>query len=162
MIYKTQCEAVGVCSRGLSVFNFFPSVGEVSAAYDFRDPKEKSRLEFYFDLLEKYNYPIRRIEFDVAVSQISHDYLADIVVFRDNERKIPYIVVDCLKQEISDAEFEIGVKEAIIKAEAFGADYAVCASGNKKRMIKLFSDNGIMRQETAGDLPIGYGAENSI
>ncbi len=33
-------------------------------SYNFRDPEEKIRIEYYFDLLEKYKYPITRIEFE--------------------------------------------------------------------------------------------------
>ncbi|MBU4000380.1 hypothetical protein KKG29_04390, partial [Patescibacteria group bacterium] len=35
--------------------------------YNFRDPEEKVRIEYYFDLLEKYNYPIMRIELEVEM-----------------------------------------------------------------------------------------------
>lgn len=169
MLYKTQCEAVKVCRQGLATFkfsahggsaeggnNFFLLVKEVAASYDFRDPKEKSRLEFYYNLLEKYQYPIERIEFDVVASLAASDCFADIVVFRDNERKIPFIAADCLRDGVSMADFKIGIKNAVAKASALGADFAVCVSGNKKRVIKLSRDKGLIAQKIIRDLPIGY------
>lgn len=160
MIYKTQREAIKTCRQSLATFNFnnfFLSLGDVTTSYNFRDPKEKARLEFYSDLLEKYQYPVGRIEFDAAVFLECSGRLADIVVFKDDERKIPYIAVECRKDGISGDEFQVDVKEAILKAEALGADFAVCVSGAKRRIVKLTRVNGVISQKIIRDLPVSYG-----
>lgn len=156
MFYKTQCEAVKVYQRDFlsGIFkSYFSLIREASGFYDFRDSKEKTRLMFYSDLIEKYRYPAERIEFDVAASRGFFDYLADIAVFKDYERKIPYIAVDCCRDGISDADFEASVKSAVVKAEALGADYAVCAGKDKKRIIKISRAKGEINQEIIFDLP---------
>lgn len=160
MAYKTQCEVIKVCRRDISAFSLishFLLLGDVSSSYNFQDPKEKARLEFYFDLLEKYKYSVGRIEFDVAVPSEYSARLADIVVFKDNERKIPYIVAECCKDRISDSAFDIRVKAAIDKAEALSAEFAVCVTRARRRMIKLNYINGVAYAKTVCDLPVLYG-----
>lgn len=160
MIYRTQCETIRVCRQDaafLSIKVIFPLLGEVSSSYNFHDPKQKTRLEFYFDLLEKYRYPLQRIEFDVAAPDNDPIYLADIVVFKDTEGKNPYIVVECCKEEISDKNFQIGIKAAIAKAEMFGAEFAVCVTSAKQRVVKLTYENGAVYSRTVCDLPVLYG-----
>lgn len=160
MIYRTQCESVKVGRQDLAAFNFnsyFLMLGDVSTSYNFHDSKEKARLEFYFDLLEKYRYPMERIEFDVALSSERSKGLADIVVFKDNQRKISYITIDCCKDRISDDLFEAAVKGVIVKAEALGADFAVCITRLRRRVVKLTRANGIVYTKTVCDLPILYG-----
>lgn len=160
MAYKTQCEMVKVCRQDLSVFelkDYFLLLGDVRTSYNFQDSKEKARLEFYFDLLEKYKYSVARIEFDAALPLKCLERFADIVVFRDDQRKIPYIAVDCYKDRISDAAFETGVKNTIAKAEALGAEFAVCATRARRRMIKLTNIKGVVYAKTVCDLPVLYG-----
>lgn len=160
MIYKTQCETIKVCRQNSAIFDFgvfFPLLGEPVAAYNFHNPKQKARLEFYFDLLEKYRYSIGRIEFDVAMPSGYSGHSADIVVFRDGEKKNPYIVIDCHRDGISDEAFETGVTAAIGKSEALGADFAVCATRLKRRVIKLTHASGVIYAKTVCDLPVLYG-----
>lgn len=160
VFYKTQCEIVKTSGKDFLGFNFnnyFLILGDILTSYNFHDSKEKARLEFYFDLLEKYRYAIGRIEFDVEMPAGYSGRPADIVVFRDSERKIPYIVADCCKDGISDAAFETGVKSAIGKAEALGADFAVCATRLKRRVVKLTHANGVIYAKTVCDLPVLYG-----
>lgn len=161
MLYKTQYEAVRVCRQDFLTFNLnilFPLLGDAGVFYNFRDSKGKACLEFYYNLLEKYQYPVGRIEFDVAVPSKYSVRLADIVVFKDNERKIPYIAVECCKDRISDSAFDIRVKAAIDKAEALSAEFAVCITRARRRMIKLTRVNGAVYAKTVCDLPVLYGA----
>lgn len=162
MFYKRQNERIKTCYADFSVLNpdnFFLLLGEAIGSYDFRDPKEKLRLEVYYNLLEKYQYPIERIEFDMNTSSLFSESFSDIVVFKDDERKIPLIAIDCLRDKISKQEFALGVQNAIIKAKAIGAEFAVCVSGNKKRVIKLLRVSGAISQKIIRDLPIAYEIE---
>ena len=73
---------------------------------NFDDPEEKVRVEYYFNLLEKYHYPGSRIEFEVEMPDRTPERYADIVIYEDNAKRETYVVVECKKDGISDAEFE--------------------------------------------------------
>lgn len=160
MLYKTQCEAVRVCRQDFPAVNFnnyFLSLGEIISSYNFHSSKQKTRLKFYFDLLEKYRYPVSRVEFDVAAPSAGENCLADIVVFRDSEGKVPFIAVHCDEDKISASGFQAGVKIAIEKAEAIGAEFAVCITHTRRRIVKLTYLSGNTYAKTVCDLPIWRG-----
>lgn len=79
----------------------------------FNDPEEYVRAEYYYDLLEKYRYLGRRIAFEIEMPDRTPERFADIVIYEDEARARPYIVVECKKDGISDAEFEQATKQAI-------------------------------------------------
>ena len=80
--------------------------------YDFRGPEEKVRASFYVELVEKYKYPSNRLDLEVVVPRRKPEDKADIVVYEDEERKRPYIVVECKKDGISKAEINQEVSRA--------------------------------------------------
>ena len=132
----------------------------VGKSYNFSDPEEKTRMMFYFDLIEKYKYPADKIEFEVGVSSEVTSKYADIVVFTNDEQRKPYIVVECKKDGISDAEFEQAVKQAIASAWDLGALFAVCVAGDKYRVVEV---DGLNNKIEIDDIPICYGENgNSI
>ncbi|MBU4000461.1 N-6 DNA methylase, partial [Patescibacteria group bacterium] len=63
-------------------------------------------------------------------------YYADIVIYENDDKKIPYIVVECKKDGISDAEFEQAVKQAIANDRVLKAPFAICVAGNTRRAIE--------------------------
>ena len=70
------------------------------------DPEEKVRAEFYAELIYRYGYSPDRIGVEITVPDRSPKiYYADLVVFRDDDRKRPFAVIECKKEAISDAEF---------------------------------------------------------
>ena len=64
---------------------------------NYSDPEEKVRAEFWAELIYKYEYPVNRIKIEVTVPDRLPTDRADIVVFRDDECKRPYAVVECKK-----------------------------------------------------------------
>ena len=74
--------------------------------YRFTDPEEKVRARFYVELIEHFQYSQNRIDLEVTVPRRTPSDRADIVVFQDDEKKNPFIVVECKKDETSEAEFE--------------------------------------------------------
>ena len=128
----------------------------VGKSYNFSDLEEKTRMMFYFNLIEKYKYPADRIEFEVGVSDeiLNKDKCADIVVFTNDEQRKPYIVVECRKDGISDLEFERAVKKAIANAWNTGALFAVCIAGDKYRVVEIDDLNNKVEID---DIPICYG-----
>lgn len=125
----------------------------VGKSYNFSSLEEKVRMIYYFDLIEKYNYPVDKIEFEVGMPDRTPDRYADIVVFTNNKQRKPYIVAECKKDGISDAEFEQAVKQAIANARLLKAPYAVCVACDKYCVMKIDRKNEIK----IDDIPIYYG-----
>lgn len=80
----------------------------------FDNPEEKDRSEFWAELIYKYDYPANRIKLEVAIPDRLPTDRADIVIFRDDECKRPYIIVECKKDGVTDAEFTYGTKRTSI------------------------------------------------
>lgn len=122
------------------------------------DPEEKVRAGYYFDLLEKYHYPADRIELETEMPDRTPERYADIVIYQDDTKKKPYIVVECKKDGISDAEFEQATKQAIANARVLHAPLAICVAGNTRRAMEVseWSDKEPERA-TITDIPISYG-----
>ena len=126
--------------------------------YNFSDPEEKVRAEYYFDLIEKYNYPTKRIELEVEMPDRTPERYADIVIYKDDEKKIPYIVVECKKDGITDAEFEQATKQAIANARVLKTPFAICVAGNTRRAMETEKWNDKTPEKAIiTDIPISYG-----
>src|SRR3990167_4543660 len=124
----------------------------------FNDPEEKVRADYYFDLLEKYQYPGRRISFEIEMPDRTPERYADIVIYEDDARTRPYIVVECKKDGISDAEFEQATKQAIANARVLHAPFAICVAGNTRRAMETAEWNDKEPEKaTITDIPISYG-----
>ena len=58
-------------------------------------PEEKIRAEFWAELIYRYEYEPERIGIEVTVPDRTPSDRADLIVFTDDEKKRPYIVVEC-------------------------------------------------------------------
>ncbi len=122
------------------------------------DPEEKVRAEYYFDLLEKYHYPAKRLELETEMPARVPRFFADIVIYEDDAKKKPYIVVECKKDGVSDAEFEQATKQAIGNARVLHAPFAICVAGNTRRAMETAEWNDKEPEKaTITDIPISYG-----
>src|SRR5690554_1421449 len=81
--------------------------------YRFTDPEEFVRAEYYVELIEKYQYQPKRIDLEIVVPRRTPSDLADIVIYEDDEKLKPYIVIECKRDGISDAEFEQAIEQAL-------------------------------------------------
>lgn len=123
-----------------------------------KDPEEQVRAEYYFDLIEKYRYAAERIELEVEMPDRTPERYADVVIYSDDARKKPYIVVECKKDGISDAEFEQATKQAIANARVLKAPFAACVAGNTRRAMETEHWNDKEPEKaTITDVPISYG-----
>jgi len=122
------------------------------------DLEEKVRAEYYFDLIEKYGYPAARIGLEVEMPDRTPERYADIVIYENDARTKPYIVVECKKDGISDAEFEQATKQAIANARVLHAPFANCVAGNTRRAMEtaIWNDKE-PEKATITDIPISYG-----
>ncbi len=113
----------------------------------FLNLREIIRARFYFDLIEKYQYPANRISFDVEISETT-ERLADIIVYDDTVQRTPFLAIECAGEE----GFEQNAMErALENAEILNAKYAVCATKDKYQIIEL------ERNLVLKNIPIAYG-----
>lgn len=82
----------------------------------------------------------------------------DLVVYKDDELKQPYIVVECKKNGISNAAFKNAIEQAFRYANYIKAFFAVAIAGNKREIFntKEFS-SGERQDNLISDLPFRYG-----
>ena len=126
--------------------------------YKFTDPEEQVRASYYVELIERYQYPEIRIDLEVTVPRRTPSDSADIVVFDDDEQKIPYIVVECKKDKISEAEFSQAIEQAFGNCHSLYGDLCGVVAGNTRRFFEVKNQNPRERtQNIIADFPIGYG-----
>lgn len=126
--------------------------------YRFTDPEEKVRAKFYVELIEYFQYSETRIDLEVTVPRRTPSDLADIVVFQDDEKKNPFIVVECKKDGISEAEFEQATEQAFGNCNSLSGYYIAVVAGNTRSAfdVKNFSP-GERSENIIAEPPIGYG-----
>ncbi len=126
------------------------------------DPEEKVRAEFYAELIYRYGYSPDRIGVEITVPDRSPNDYADLVVFKDDERKRPFAVIECKKEAISDAEFAQAVEQAWGNGNAakFRAAYVGVVAGATRRFLDCDDKKfGALERDknVIADLPINYG-----
>jgi len=119
----------------------------------FTDPEEKVQAETYISLVITYGYPIARIDMFVKVQMGSETKEADIIVYADDAKKQPLIIVECKKNEISEAEFKKAVDQAYSYAYALAGTvkYLYITSGLKSEFYKVNKDK--KTRETITTIP---------
>lgn len=127
----------------------------------YADPEEQVRAEFWAELIYRYGYEPQRLGLEVIVPDRTPHDRADIVVFRDNERKRPYAVIECKKDGITDAEFNQAVEQACGNGTwaKFRADYVMVVAGATRRAFDFTGKYGALEREEniIADLPLQYG-----
>lgn len=127
----------------------------------FDDPEEQVRAEFWAELIYRYSYEPERIGIEITVPDRTPKDSADLVVFRDDERKDPFAVIETKKDGISDNEFEQAVEQAAGNgtADKFRAEYIGVVAGLTRRFLDFSGAYGAMEREknVIADLPAAYG-----
>jgi type I restriction enzyme M protein len=122
--------------------------------YRFSDPEEQVRAETYLSLIIEYGYKPQRISLEFIVPKRTPSDLADIVVFEDDEKKKPYIVIECKKQKISEAEFNQAIEQGFGNAVALGARFVQITSGIKTKSYDVKNYPTLERvQNIIADIP---------
>ena len=126
--------------------------------YRFTDPEEQVRARFYVELIEHFQYSQNRVDLEVQVPRRTPSDRADIVVFQDDDKKEPFIVVECKKDGISEAEFDQAIEQAFGNCNSLGAYYTAVVAGNTRRSFDVKNYKPGERSENIiADPPIGYG-----
>jgi len=91
------------------------------------DPEEKVRAELWAEL----------IGFEVNVPRRTPNDYADLVIFRDDEKKMPWFVIECKRGDLSDAAFDQAIEQACGNRVSLGAPY--CGAVHTKLVIWSYS-----------------------
>ena len=78
---------------------------------NFNDPEEKIRATIYSWLILERGYAADRIEVEYIVPRRTPGDKADIVVFLDNRRTEPYLVVEAKRSNISDRDWRQAIEQ---------------------------------------------------
>ncbi len=124
------------------------------------DPEEKVRAEFWAELIYKYGYAPQRIGIEVKVERRTPDDRADIVIYRDDEKKHRYFVFECKRPDVSDAEFVQAIEQACGNRASLGAPFCGAISGITRKLLR-FDDkkygSGERNNNVIADVPENYG-----
>lgn len=104
---------------------------------NFNNPEEKVQAEAFLSLILNYDYPVLRIKNYVPVQMGVETKEADIIVYSDDECKIPFIIVECKKEEVTEQEFSKGVDQAYGYADRLRAKFVWTTSKIKNEYYEV-------------------------
>lgn len=119
----------------------------------YTDPEEKVQAETFCRLVLEYGYAGKRITINETVTMGSSKKEADIIVYNDDALEQPHIIVECKKQDVSEAEFKQAVNQAFAYAHALAGTtkYVWVTKGDKNEYYKF--DKNTNRKEEEADIP---------
>lgn len=117
---------------------------------NYNNPEEKVQAETFLRLIIDYKYPVNRIKQFVSVTMGSDIKEADIVVYDDDMCIRPHILIECKRQEVSEAEFQQAINQAYSYAFALPGEvkYVWVTSGIKSDYFEVDKN-----QNTRNQLP---------
>ena len=123
------------------------------------DPEEKVRAELWAELIYKYEYSAELIDFEVNVPRRTPNDFADLVIFDDDDdKKMPYFVIECKRPEISDAAFAQAIEQACGNRASLGARYCGVVAGLTRRLLRFDKyPPGERGRNHLTDIPVSYG-----
>ena len=127
-------------------------------SYNFQDPEEIVRASFYVKLIDKYKYPENRIDLEVVVPRRTPSDSADIVVYEDDARKRPYIVIECKKEGIPQSAMTQAIEQAFGNANSLRAPYAMMVAGSIEVAFDVAGFDSKEREKNRiPSIPVRYG-----
>ncbi len=107
--------------------------------YAYNKPEDKVQAETVLRLILDYNYPARRIKQFVQVTMGREVKEADIIVYEDDACIRPHILVECKREEVSEAEYQQAIEQAYSYAFALPCDikYVWVTSGIKSDYFEV-------------------------
>ena len=80
------------------------------------------------------------------------------MVYEDDELKKPYVVVECKKEKITDAEFKQAIEQAFGNANSLRAKFASVIAGTTKTAFDVAGFKSSEREKNViSDIPVKYG-----
>ncbi len=122
----------------------------------FKNPEEKVRGSYFCELVLDYDYPTKNIDVEVIVPRRTPEDRADIVVYDDAGAE--YLVIECKKDGISDAEFKQAIEQAFGNANSLRAKFASVIAGITKTAFDVAGFKPSERDKNViSDIPKKYG-----
>ena len=123
------------------------------------DPEERVRAELWAELIYKYEYPPERMGFEVTLPDRTPTRYADLVIYCDDALKSPYFVFECKKGDVSDAEFDQSIEQAVGNRNLLGAPYCGAVAGLTRRLLRFDKfPPGERERNRVTDIPVRYGS----
>ncbi len=116
------------------------------------------RAQFYFELIDKLDYPPENIDLEVQVYRRLPKDFADIVVYEDAAQTKPFIVVELKREGVNSAEFSEAIVQAWGNANNLGAKYAVAVAGCIQYAFEAKTFDRKNKELHAVNLPERYGS----
>ncbi|MDD5237348.1 MAG: restriction endonuclease subunit M [Candidatus Omnitrophica bacterium] len=124
----------------------------------FKNPEEKVRASYFAELILDYDYPQKRIDFEVVVPRRTPEDRADIVIYEDDELKKPYLVNECKKDGITEAERKQAIEQVFGNANSLRAQLASVVAGTTKTAFDVAGFKPKEREKNViSDIPKKYG-----
>ena len=122
------------------------------------DPEEKVRAELWAELIYRYEYDPELIGFEVNVPRRTPNDYADLVIYQDDEKKMPYFVIECKRADVSDAAFNQAIEQACGNRASLGANYCGAVDGIRRRLLRFDKfPPGERERNHITDFPVRYG-----
>lgn len=122
------------------------------------DPEEKVRAAFYAELIFNYEYTAQRIGIEIVVPRRTPSDRADIVVYEDDELTKPFIVIECKRDGISQAELNQAIEQSRGNRASLGAPFAGVVSGITRHFLDYTNFGSEEKEKNIiSDLPVRYG-----
>lgn len=117
----------------------------------YSNPEEQVQMETFLELIYGYNYPAERVKVSERVIIGSSSREADVVVFKDDKGKDPYIVVECKKRNVSESVFEDAISQGFSYAAVTNAEYVWTTSGDRNAYHEVWHDKIKEREKNVID-----------
>ncbi len=125
-----------------------------NTTYNFKDPEETVRAETFVQLVEVYGYAPENIDFEVRVPRRTPNDLADIVVYTDETLTTAYIVVECKKEVVTDAEYKQAIEQGFGNANSLKAAFLWVTSKTLDNYYDVAGFGGMERERNQlADIP---------
>lgn len=122
----------------------------------FKNPEEKVRASYFCELVLDYKYPAKKINIEVTVPRRKPEDRADIVVYE--EEGTEYLVIECKKDGITDAEFKQAIEQAFGNANSLRAKFASVVAGITRTAFDVAGFKPSERDKNViSDIPKKYG-----
>lgn len=128
----------------------------------FSNPEEQVQAETFVKAIYTYGYPAQRVKVSDIVKMGSASKEADIMIYKDDACKDPYIVVECKKRQVSEKVFRGGVDQGFSYAAATNAQYVWTTSGDKEAFHEVWLDSIHERERNRLDSPPSFNEEKKF
>jgi len=127
-------------------------------SYNFKDPEEKVRARVFVELVEKYLYPIKRLDTEVYPPRREPKLPADIVVYEDDEKERAFIVVET-KAESTEVKINEALREGLGNSTLLDAKFLYCVCGTEELTFNVKTKPSLSKlpKFRIQTIPVKYG-----